>query len=632
MDNRATELRRELLRRELAEREGQQSQSQSSSNPLGNWPFERPSQMSKEDILKAANMSDKDLQQMAMASIPLGGNIAGALKGIQSLPIVGSLLRGGENLLEKGGTIPKKIASYLGTSGEGGLVGAAANPEDRQQGTIGGALLAPALRGTIEGIPQAINALRPSVMFRGNLTPEQLERNLRATQGTETGLGDVIGSPILKKQLENTLTAIPGTGANEAYQRIGKQVTSRGENLLAGLLGHNNPENIPEQLHTMLNTAFKKHEAQKTGLYTHVNDLADKENLKLELPSFAKKANAYSDAIATTNILKFEPDVAKLFNKLQNYKNPIREEKNVGMILDKEGNPLINETESIAPSLKEANLLKGKLGHYAKTFKASPDPDKRGLAKVFGSLAASLKNDINSSIENSGSEKLKKAYDTAEENYGKNFSKFLDKDIYKFIGGNAPPEALLDKMISTTKSSKSAGEKLRNILGTSESSNKLATYAYLSSRALDNEGNLNPSKLATAIDKLGKSQFKALVPNEEERQNLLDFSKLSKMNKEAQYLMFNPKTGQRSLSMTTPILAHGISALIGGAGAGLPGALAGAAFPMIGGNIATKLLTSEKVRNALVKKMLENSKKTPKNRINFNQSLAQHQAEGNQGY
>lgn len=505
-----------------------------------------------------------------------------------------------------GSTLPGQIAA-------GAAHGYATSEPNQEnlifpQGKTGSALESGLLNTVIGGAGKAANALRPSVMFRGNLSPEELTRNLAITRGTETGLGDVIGSPFLKKKLENTLTAFPFSGANESLQKTGKDVVNRGENILQNLLGKNDPNKVPEIIYNDLNKQFKLHQQNKNKLYDTVDKLADESNLKLDLPNFSKNAQQYSDAIESTNVLKHEPDSAFIFNRLKNYKNPVVETKNIGSIVDQQGNPIINESIQTYPTLKEANLLKGKLNEYARTFKQSPDPAQRSMARIFGDLASSLKNDIKNTISESGNKALKKAYESAEKNYAQNFSPFLDKEIYKYIGGNANPEDMINTFVKTKPTADIAKPITQVAKSISPESRTLLSYSYLS-RALDNEGNLNPAKLSTAIEKLKPNQFKALFPDQNLRKQLKDYTKFEHMNKEAQYLMFNPKTGQRNAD----ILATGLLTALGGIAKGdLIGAIGVPTGAILGGKAATKALTSEKFRESLVNEMLKNRTKYTK--------------------
>jgi NH3-dependent NAD+ synthetase len=469
------------------------------------------------------------------------------------------------------------------------------------------------------GAGKLANQLRPSVMFRGQLPESELARNLAITKGTETGLGDVIGSPFLKKKLENTLTMTPFSGANESLQRTGKEVVNRGENILDEMLRVRNPTNKNEVLHEYdpnqipqiiskdLNKQFKEHQQKKINFYNHADDLADKQGLKLELPTFSKTAKEYSDAIEATNMLKFDPDTAKIFNKLKNYIKPVKETQVTGLLENEAGHPLLDETIKQHPTLKEANILKGKLNEFANEVSKFRESGMRNMSGIFKRLANSLKNDITSEIEKTGNKELKRSYLQAEKNYEENFSPFLDKEIYRYLGKNANPEEIINSFVKTKPTADLANEITKISRTLSKETKPLLGYSYLS-RALDNEGNLNPTKLGTAIEKLKPNQFKALFPDQNLRRELKDYSTLQHMNKEAQNLMFNPKTGQR----TTDILMTGLLSALGALGQGHAGALLAPGAAIVGGRAATKALTSESLRESLIREMLKNRTKYTK--------------------
>lgn len=501
-------------------------------------------------------------------------------------------------------------------AGGAGLVGStlasaaygATQSEDPAKGAVIDALVNAGTHGLVKGV----DALRPSKLLRGNLSEEELAKNLEAAKGTNTGLGDVIGSPTLKKTYENVLTKIPFSGAVDSLQKSAETVQDTGKSILYNLLGKNNPSTANEDLGKALILTAKKHTNDKNLLYKEANQIADDHGLELDLQSFADNAKKYSDAIETTNILKYEPDVRKLFNKLQNYIEPVKSEK--GLLIDKSGNP--SSVTKTYPRLEEANLLKGKLNNYEQAFRLSPDPEKRGLASVFRKLASSLKSDINTAIDKSGNSALKSAYDTAEENYAKNFSPFLDKEIYKFTNGNADPDLLTQNFVKNSRSSDRANQVAKLTDKLSPKGKKLLGYSYLS-KALDKEGNLNPSILNQQIKNLGKNQFKELFDAEVQKA-LLNYQRLYKMNAEGTSLMANPKTGQRNSD-----LMSFMAGILGGAsGMGtLGGTIAGA-------RTAVKGLTSESVRESLVKAILENKSKSLNPR--YLQTLGQTLANQNQ--
>lgn len=562
---------------------------------------------------------------------------------------------GGEILRGAGEYAPYGAAggtSLLGQALAGGASGAALTKEGESNvfgllpsGKLGGAIESSLLNMLTHGALKGAEKLRPSKMFRGELSEKELARNLALTQGTETGLGDVIGSPFLKKRLENTLTSLPFSSANESLQRTGKEVTRRGENILNDLLGDHEPHTVPQKIADDLNELFKQREIEKTGHYTKFNDLSKQENLKLDLNGFSKTAKKYEAALRDTNLLQSEPEAASLLNRLTRYADPIPVEE--GRFTANRGkyepyNPKMESTENIntypnAPIInpkietqealniknperskftplnasglvsektipaKEALLLKGKLNALANQAASSSDANQRGLAKVFGSLASSLGKDIRGSVSETKNPKLINALNQAEENYKNNFSGFLDKEIYKYIGGEENPETIIRNFIKNTPNADLASSITKLAKHISPQSKDLLAYGYLS-RALDNEGNLNPAKLSTAIKKLGHNQLKALIPDPFMRKRLLDYSKFEGMNKEAQNLMFNPKTGQR-------LGDAGITALIAllghMAGGNVPG-IAAAGATVLGGKVLTKALTSPSIRESLVNRMIEN--------------------------
>ena len=463
----------------------------------------------------------------------------------------------------------------LGQALGGAAFGATQAPEGERMGEAGkGALINALTHGAFKGLEQ----LRPSNLLRGNLTPEQLQANVAAAEGTPTGLGSVVESPMLQRTLENILPKVPFSGANKKLLEAGAATREQGKDILGGMIGVADPENVTNELAETLMKQFKAHQSEKTALYDNVDKLASKIKFEVNPAEFSAKAKDYAEAIADIGLLKYEPEAKRIFKKLEDYRNG-------------SGSPI---------TLQEANILKGKLGEYAKSSKASPQPSDRHLAKVYGELASSLKSDINSSIDSSGNETLKEAYKKAEQNYAKNFSPFLDKEIYKFIGGQADPDSIVQAFLKSSRSRavdpSNKISKLTNKLP--EQQQNQLSYSYFS-RALDKEGNLNPGKLNTLINDLGPKQFKVLVKNPEVRKALTDYQKLYSMNKQAVNAMENPLTGQRSLDVIPALLSGG---LLGA----FPGAIAGLLPPVLLARGATSALTSPAIRENLVRAMIAN--------------------------
>jgi hypothetical protein len=515
-----------------------------------------------------------------------------------------------------GGNIVKGVASYLpyAQAGGPGLLGetlagagfgaATASPgQDLENEATKGALINALTHGAFQGL----NKLRPSNLFRGNLSPEELKANMQAAGNTATNLGDVIGSPFLKRQYENVISKIPFSGATEKLQQVGSDVQNRGESLLGNLLSNNNPENVTDQLYQSLMDKFKQRRDEKNSLYDEFNAEADKQFLNLPLKKFSDLAKQNADALEDTNILKFDPDVKNILTKLNVFKNPVQKIPGNTTPVNQFGQPLMGDPLNtfVYPTAKEANLLKGKLNNAAETLKSSPDPADRFKVGIFRNLSSALKEDINDAIDQSGNPALRQKYDEAEQNYKTNFKPFLDRDVYKFIGGKGDPDTIVQSFVRMSRGA-DRGKLLSKIANTIEPEKKpLLAYAYFS-RALDNEGHLNPAKLATLVKNLGQNQFKTLVPNDGMRKALLDYNRLYKMNTKSVNLMQNPATGQQNLDRLPGLLAYAGSSLAGGAIGHLPGALAGLIAPGLISRPLVSYLTSPGVRESIIEKMIKN--------------------------
>lgn len=504
-----------------------------------------------------------------------GGALDAARASAEALPMVGQAAKylGGQDVLP---TAARLGAGY-------GAYGAVMNPDDRLSGAEGGAAL-----GAGAGAASSfISKLFPSNHLNGLISPEQLQENLRLTQGTDTPLGDVVGSSGLKREIENWAFKQPFSGSDQKMSQIADQVSQKGESILQDYLGGTDPLNVNKEIGQGLKNAADYQESIKKSLYNKVWDLGDQNNLKLTFPSFSDKASEYSDLINDKTFLQYSP---KLKSQLKG-------------IIDYDGNV----------SGKDANMLAGKLNSEGYKKGASPLPEDRNLAGIYKDLGSSLKNDIKGSIEDSGNDDIKNAFAEAEKNYADNYSKFLDKDIYKFTAGEKKEDqdALLQSFIKTGQNSDQGNQLDKLMSKLDPKTQDLVKYSYLS-RGMDPE-NFDPKSLASALSpkKLGITQKAALFRNPGELQNLQDYSKLVGMNSESLGRMFNAMNGQRtieSLSPITHLLGAATGAAFGGGEGGSPGAFSGAMVGLIAPNVIARGLvnraTSQSYRNNLISKML----------------------------
>jgi len=519
-----------------------------------------------------------------------------------------------------GSTIPRIIAgqAVLGaTQNKNPLLGAVEG--------AGGALV-----GTVigKGIEKGINALRPSKLFRGELSPEELTKNLEITKGTESPLGRVIESPWLQRLQENILPHVIGSGAEKTMQKTAKTVTEKGEKILHDLRGGEEVhENYGEKIKSSLQEAAKKAEQEKTNKFSQVNNIAEKEgvttnrsNLKKEAASILAQVKSDPDLAQFTNtkdiqLLKEiinpskktgEPEFATKMRNIKNvtetpnYKGridlttgrpieSITKEKNISLHVPRpKSNERVNVitgqpiNEPASHSLKNTDILRGKIGEHAYEAKVKGEKPK---AAIYSRLKQALENDVNEAIEKSSHPELKKAHKEAMDFYKNEYAPFKDKDVNKFIQNGGDPDLLLGHFVRMGKADR---VHILRKLKLSEGKEGLVGNAYLSP-AYEN-GSLNPVKLNTLYQKLGKRQRVELF-GKEHNEKLKNYTDLVHKNKEAFNLMFNPKTGAR--------LGH-VGSLVA-AGSHLPAVLGlGAA-----GNVANKLLTNESFREKLIKAMIE---------------------------
>lgn len=524
----------------------------------------------------------------------------------QNYPVTSGLasfaggVAGSSPLLEVGGFGMSGLRRLLAQAGtQSGIIGGLREPgqgENRLTNALESGAEGLGVGGGIGLVGKIRSALRPSNLLRGQVPAEELARRLEVTKGTETPLGDIIENGPMKGAYENVLKKLPFTGASGSLQRTGEQLKQKGGDILEALGGAHQGEYIPELISDELEKSYNIANKEKNKIYQAANNMAENSGLKLELPEFANTANDFKEALEGTNILQFEPEARKLLTKFKSYINPVKMEVN------KEG----QVSNVIHPSLQEAGLLKGQMNRLAAKYGKSADSTQRDGARVFGQLAKSLRKDISSGLGRHGNEELSNAWKEAEKNYGEKFAPFLDKNVYKFIGGDADSDLLISNFVKTGRTNDRANliNKLIKVLP--EDKKKLVGYHVISQKAIQDNA-IKPEAISAVLRNLGKRQKQALF-SPEDLKKLEHFKDLVGLNPEASKALFNPPTGQRIGDLV------GLSAILGGAKVGsmiggIPGAIIGGAAAPVAGKLAAKTLTSEKVRESLVNKMIQMDKK-----------------------
>ena len=417
---------------------------------------------------------------------------------------------------------------------------------------------------------------RPSKMvlkyINKEISLDELESNLRAAEGTETSLGNIIKNPRMKKFYENQLANSPDVAVHETYERVAKQISEKAEKILKLKLGFKNDKGDGESdmdpnpfLKDILKGAKKKHETIKTNLYHTVNKMASNEGLQLELPKFENIIAENISAINESPLLKTDADFRRIFGRLSR----IETKKDIkSVILDPQGRPVVGKT--LRPSIRDAKVIANSFYSEGNSilegaFSSAAD---RGLGRLYLKLANALRDDVQATI-NRGSKEIQREFNTAEKYYANDFSRFLDKGIYKMLGDEKGAETFINDIIKpgAKLDRHELISKVQDILP--DNQKNLLGYSYLL-KSIDDAGVIHPTKMRTLIKQLGPRQFKALFPELQVRQALMDFTKVVDMNAEVFSYLVNPKTGARNTAIISDLLKSA-AYLTGGTLGGLAG-------------------------------------------------------------
>lgn len=450
-----------------------------------------------------------------------------------------------------------------------------------------------------KGASKAAMPFKPSAYITSPLSKEDLIANLRAAEGTQTPLGNIIDSPLLKGIFENLTTEVPFSGSDKITANIENQVKKKAAELLGRSEAGLPPGDRRDQLKSAIEKAFENQRKAKEQLYEPVNRLSEAENLNLTLPSLERLAKEYGSTFNKSPLFKNDPKLKKAFGDLSKLNKTTSEVKHKTI----DANGLLAEPTITYPSIVSAKGMANRLESEASRYNRSPNPSDHFIAGKYQDAANAIRSDVNNAIESRGSAELKAAYKKAEKNYAENYSKFLDRDIYKYTQDIDNFDNIINEIIKPGKTTDkySRLEKIQKVLPKDQKN--IIGNEWLR-RALDKEGNLDPKQFSRLIDSLGTRQFEALFPDPVYRQELLDYGRLRGMNEKALSRMANPNTGQKGIK---PAMIYSqIASALGLMGSGQPVmGIAALLGPQVASAGLNKYLTSPSVRNNLVKKLIE---------------------------
>lgn len=488
----------------------------------------------------------------------------------------------------------------------------------QKENPVTAALIPGTIKGVGKAVPKAVKSIKntdltPSGIIakytKNNLSLSELAERMRASEGTNTPLGDVLKSPRLKKKFENELAVEADWEVENTYRKINDQIQKKTNELINERLGSNAPDGDPNSfIKGLLEKAYKDNRTIKNNLYNSVNEAAKSEGLNLNLSEFENFAKENAKAISESPLLKSNADFRRQFNLLSGLQETT--EPVSSAIVSTSGKPLISKINS--PSIRDANIISNDLYDTGRQMLKSPNAIDRQQGNLYLTLSKKLKNGIESSIEENGSPELKKQHLIAKNFYKDEFVQFLDNDLYKLLEEGKDPQTIVREIIKpgAENDKSSLIRKVQEILP--DNQKNLLGYSYLRT-ALNKENVLQPSKVKSLIKVLGNRQFIDLFPDIEIRKALIDFTKLHDMNTEAASFLANPKTGARNVKALNKfrkfLVEAGVGGAAGAAAMGTLGGFLGIPVAILTKNLTNKylakILTEQGFREKVAKKIKE---------------------------
>lgn len=555
-----------------------------------------------------------------VAPYVLGGEVAGLAKApafigenASALARLGGVI--GKNALFGAGTNalsfdPTGQESYASKLGWGGLFGGAG-------GAIGAGINRALMPSNWTGIQQALDAA-------------SMNRNADIAGNTPTQLGEVVGSPGLKRLYENFLGKIPFSGVNSQMQNVAQTIKQRGQSLLNSLLNGNSNEDVNSTLQQGLSNTLKNLQAEKAANWKAVNAAADAQGVYIPKNNFSQTAQTYLNEINSDPHLAGEMD-SSIKNDLQKYAtyggpkwsdilNNESEIPNEDFLNRPVPNDLAKnmvDDESTSGTLKNSGIFRGKIGDKANEQYLQNGGNSYGY-QIYRNLKDAMQKDIENGIGASNNQSLVDQYNAANKYHAENIAPFEDPELLKYTRQGADTDTLLNTFIKTSRNSDRANLIDKLVTKLPNEQQTLPAYGYLS-QAQDANGNLNPLDMANRWNRLGPRQQTALIPDEGLRAQMNDFAALARMNVKPLTIMANPETGQKASDLLPLFLPHLVGGGIGGAAGyshdgptgGLFGSVLGFAAPTLLARPFTKALTSPTVRQMIVRNLISGNKTLP---------------------
>jgi hypothetical protein len=434
----------------------------------------------------------------------------------------------------------------------------------------------------------------PARLLKGTATAAEREANAAAAGDLPVSIGQITQSPGANKLYENVLAEVPFSGVSGQQKKVAEGVQGAAEGLVNKATGTKESALDPnEQLKQSLVNAQKRAQAAKNDQYNMVDTLAQQQGHQLELPSFTSRAKEVQSMIAESPLLQANPKLKSFMNKVGVYGEGATAKAPQDLNSALTG----QRSAAQAPSIRDANLAKNELYNAGETLAKSAVASDRYMGGIYKELSGKIAEDIKSSISEKGSPELQQAFQSANQEYRQNYARFLNKDIRKLLDKDKPADKFAKDIVKPGRANDSYSNinLVQSLLPPEE--RNLLPAAYLS-KAIDENGNVDASKMGQIVKGLGPRQFNALFGSTGLKGGVQDYQRLMQMSGNARSQMANPKTGARAI----PSILGGGAIGIGAHAAPLTSAA------VIGSTIgASKILsnymTNPKVREKLLSAM-----------------------------
>lgn len=518
------------------------------------------------------------------------------------------------------------LATGRGAAEGAAAAGAQYMPEgqSRAQEALGGALWGGLPAAGIAGGAEAINRFRPSSVAGRDISERQkqeIAKNMIAAQGTKTSLGQVLGSPRLNNYFENFLAKLPASGALQLEDLAAEQTREMANRLFSGATKNAKPgEEATKYLKGALQGVTKDAQKMKRENYAGIDKMSTEQGIEVGREHARKTAkNDISEIDESEELADLVPSkIKRLLNKTatRTKKGPLKtiETQVPSKVLDASGKPvmkkeMISEHERVpyTGTLKSTNIYKGVLGDEARKYY---NADDTYLGKTMEELNKAFKLDIEDAINTQGTPELMSEWRRAEKFYEETIVPLQDPDIKKFGSpkSNADADTIVKSFVK--KDRPALMQKITEQLAkTKNPEEAMDTFRYEIFKDAQGKNGLNPTLLASEFEKYNDAQKRMIFSGKEELiPEMENLSRLTQMNKQGLYGMFNPKTGYQGT------MKHGL--------AGAPYAWGHGPY-----NWITRAHANEKIREGMVNKIL-NPKNIAQNeylealRSNFTRGLA----------